>query len=596
MRARTAPPRGRTARRRPSRSVAGVAAAVLGLAVLAGCASVPTSGPVMYRVASADDDDIVAFVPPGPVDGADPEALISRFLLASGSGAAAPNQFETAKLYLTSEAAEQWVPTGNVVVYEGTPEITQSVEGPGRVRVSLSVDAVARVDGHGAYTEASQAAPFPTTFELVQGSDEQWRINGLDDGVFVQARQFADQFRATPLYFPSADQRSWVPDQRWFPRSSWRANAVDALLKGPSEWLLGAVGEGPAPEGAELAVPTVTADGDGAYQVRLGPEIADLAESRLALLYAQLAATLSDGGVEPEIALYAEDGLLTEPTRSQQPSPPATVGTPVALSRDELYAVSDGTLTDFQRSVHLEGLDPTAIALGPGGSPVVVLDDDRRILRVADVPNAHGQQELLVGDELVPPSVDSHGYVWSSGDPGRDIEPEDAGELLVAHESGTTYELTADWLEGRGVIGVRVAPDGTRLAVVTEAAGSTRVHVAAVVRDENHVPQALSRDSIEVAAAVSGVVAAQWSGETSLLLLAEDAAGATMHETGVGGLPDESGSTVPVQTLYDVDAVTTGVTDSGALALTSTGDLHEEHPTGWGEPIAADIDAVAYPG
>ncbi|GAA1861962.1 LpqB family beta-propeller domain-containing protein [Myceligenerans crystallogenes] len=579
------------------RRTAAVIAALLGLAGVAGCASVPSSGPVMYRVANADDDDAVGLVPPGPVDDADPESLVSAFLLASGSGAAAPNQFETAKLYLTGDAAGQWAPTGDVVVYEGSPTVTQSVEGPGRVRVSILVDAVARVDAHGAYAEASQASPYTTSFELVQGDDEQWRIDELDDGVIVREGQFADQFRATPLYFPSADQRSWVPDQRWFPRSSWRTNAVDEVLDGPSEWLLGAVGEGPAPEGTELAVPTVTADGDGAYQVSLGPEIAGLTEARLALLYAQLAATLSDGGVEPEIALYSEDGLLTEPPQSQQPSLPATLGSPVALAEDgELYSVSDGELTDFQRTVHLQDLTPTAIALGPGASPVVVLDGDERIVRVADVPSESGQQELLRGDELVAPSVDPHGFVWSSADPGRDIAADEAGELLVAHESGTTLELGAPWLEGRGVVGVRVAPDGTRVAIVTEAAGGTRVHVAAVVRDENHVPQELTK-GIEVAASVSGVVVAQWSGQTSLLLLAEDGDGTTsMHQTGVGGLPDDSGSTAAVQELYDVDAVTAGVADSGALALTSAGELYEEHPTGWGEPIAEKIDAIGYPG
>ncbi|RPF20148.1 LpqB family beta-propeller domain-containing protein [Myceligenerans xiligouense] len=584
---------------RPTHVAAGLAAILALLAPVAGCASVPSSGPVMSRQADQSDEDAVGFIPPEPADDADPARLVRSFLLAGGSGSTATTQYEqydTARLYLTNDVQESWAPTENVVVYSGAPDITVDAEGADAADVTVSVDAVSRVDAHGMYAEASTVAPFTTSFSLTRDDDEQWRIDELEDGILVPERQFANQFKATRLYFPTQDLREWVPDQRWFPRSAWRTSAVAEVLTGPPAWLQDAV-DTVAPVGTQLAVPTVTDNSDGAVEVRLGGDIADLDETKRGLLFGQLEVTLSDGEVRPEIALYAGDARLSDPM-TDKPDIPSTRGTAIALSGEELYTVSDDRLADFERSVHLEELDPTAIALGPGASPVVVRDGRTRILRVADVDNATGQQELLAGTRLVEPSVDRHGYVWSSDDPGHDdFDPsKDDGELLVAHESGTRHDRSPEWLSGRQVIGVRVAPDGARVAVVSRRAGTTSVHVAAVRRGENGEPEQLTTP-LEVAASVPGVVSAQWSGETSLLLLTRDDEGTTaMYETGVGGLPDDSGSTETVQELADVTNLAAGVTDAGALALTRGGDLYQENATGWGDPIAEDIAAVAYPG
>lgn len=581
---------------RTTRLAAGLVAALALLLPVAGCASVPSSGPVMHRQADAGDDDAIALNPPAPLEDAGPEALVRSFLLAGISGSSTAKQYDTAQLYLTSDERGSWEPTGNVVIYQGSPDFTLATDGPDAVDVTVSVNAVARVDANGTYTEASDAAPFTTDFSLTRNADEQWRIDELEDGILVPERLFANQFTATQLHFPSRDLRSWVPDQRWFPRNSWRARAVAELLDGPPDWLQGAVGA-VAPEGTQLAVPTVTDDNEGTVEVRLSDDVGELDESLLGLFFAQLEVTLSDGEVRPEIALYAGDARLTEPVAAE-PALPATPGAPIALLGDELYTVSDEQLTYLERPVHLEGLSPTAIALGPSATPVVVRDGRTRIVRVTDVNTPSGLQELLTGKDLADPSVDRYGYVWSADDLSRtDFNfAEDHGRLLVADQSGNTYHQSPDWLRGRQVIGVRVAPDGVRVAVVSRRAGSTSVHVAAVVRGENGEPQQLT-SPLRVAASVSGVTSAQWSDQTALLLLARDEDGTSvMYETGVGGLPDDSGSTEAVQQLADVKTLTSGIAGSGALALTVRGDLYQESTTGWGDPIGEDVLAVAYPG
>ncbi|GAB3172051.1 LpqB family beta-propeller domain-containing protein [Myceligenerans halotolerans] len=584
---------------RTGQLAAGLVAALALLVPLAGCASVPASGPVMYRQADASAEDAVGFIPPEPAEDADPAGLVRFFLLAAGSGSTAKTQYEqydTARLYLTDDARESWAPTKNVVVYKGTTDIDVHADGPDAADVTVSVDAVARVDADGMYAEASSAAPFTTSFSLTRDDEEQWRIDELEGGILVSERQFTNQFKATRLYFPTLDHQQWVPDQRWFPRSAWRTSAVAEVLNGPPTWLQDAV-DVAAPEGTQLAVPTVTDDEEGAIEVRLGSDVADLDPSALGLLFAQLEVTLSDGEVRPKIALYAGDNRLDEPT-IDEPVVPSTRGPAIALAGNELFTVSDDRLADLDRSIHLDGLDPTAIALGPAATPVVVRDGRTRIVRVADVDDATGQQELLTGRRLAEPSVDRHGYVWSSDDLGRaDFDPaNDDGKLLVAHESGARHDRSPEWLSGRQVIGVRVAPDGARVAVVSRRAGTTSVHVAAVARGEDGEPEQLTTP-LEVAASVPDVVSAQWFDQTGLLLLTRDEDGTTaMYETGVGGLADDSGSTETVQELADVKTLAAGVTDSGALALTQRGDLYQQRTTGWGDPIAEGILAVAYPG
>jgi hypothetical protein len=103
---------------RAARLAAGVAAALALLVPVSGCASVPSSGPVMYRQADAGDDDAFALIPPAPLEDADPESLVRRFLLA-GYGSSSATRYDTALLYLTGDARETWVPTANVVVDPG---------------------------------------------------------------------------------------------------------------------------------------------------------------------------------------------------------------------------------------------------------------------------------------------------------------------------------------------------------------------------------------------------------------------------------------------------------------------------------------------
>ena len=108
------------------------------------------------------------------------------------------------------------------------------IEGAETLEVVVRATTVATLDTAGAYTEVADPRKVGYPFTLTKVGEE-WRISGLDNGVLVPANLFANQFRATRLYFPAEgdDTKGLVPDLRWFPRNSWRSDAVEELLAGP---------------------------------------------------------------------------------------------------------------------------------------------------------------------------------------------------------------------------------------------------------------------------------------------------------------------------------------------------------------------------
>ena len=249
--------------------------------------------------------------------------------------------------------------------------------------------------------------------------------------------------------------------------------------------------------------------------------------------------------------------------------------------------MTDSALEPWRQDepLDLSGIDPTALAISPRDEPIVVRDGDDRIV---DLTAEGGPVELFEGPDLAAPSVDKFGATWTSGGTGK---------LRVAPEEGSDVEeitLRPDWLSGRKVISVSVAPEGSRVAIVSEAPSGTLVHVAGVVRDDD-IPADLA-PPLSVAAPVDDVIEARWAGITTLALLTKDADGVTgVWTAGVGGLAGTAGAARQLPGLTDVEQLAAGVTDQGMLVVTEGGHLEHEETGVW-QPFAEDVDLVAYPG
>ena len=106
--------------RRPRLVLLVLVAALLGLS---GCAGIGGTSPVQpgLEVGGADAPRVRVFFP-GPVNGATPESIIRGFLR---SGAASDGDYDTARSFLTPDAAKSWVPDGEILVFSTEADVAR---------------------------------------------------------------------------------------------------------------------------------------------------------------------------------------------------------------------------------------------------------------------------------------------------------------------------------------------------------------------------------------------------------------------------------------------------------------------------------------
>lgn len=568
--------------RRGLRARPAVAAAV-GLAVLAGCAQIPTSGPIRQGDVVVTEPGSAFPLPADPVPGADPVRIVEGFLSAGQAGLS--DDFATARKFLTVGASVSWDPRARVLVYPaGAPEVSRGRDGSMLVTVMLE----ARVDEDGVYTEAATGSREELVFELVQDAAQQWRISALDDGVVMSAANFDNQYRPVPLYFATADLEQLVPDQRWFPTTKDVTSAVSELLAGPVPWLRDAVRTG-APEGARLSAAAVTVTADHMAEIDLSREAivggASGTRGSRALLQAQLEATLSrlsrtlvtDVRVTIGGLPWEADGVLT-PDRDLAPS----TG-PYVLSGDRLGVVDAGEVRPLTDAPSLEGLNANSPAVSLDASVRVVLDGSRRLMLLPT--DGSEPEEMMTGQDLLAPSIDRFGWVWT----GDERVP---GQVLVVQAGVEPTVLEADWLADRTVRSLRVARDGSRVAIISASAESSAVSVdvAAVVRGADGVPQRLG-DPVRIGVSLTDATDLAWVDElnVAILGLSGDMSVPTMHLAQVGGPT----STKPL--VVGAESIAAGKGERALYLVDAEGVLHTQQAGSW-VTVAEDVTDVTFPG
>lgn len=343
---------GRAGRRRASTAPAAplaVLPAVLLAVLLAGCAGIPKSGPVVVgRPVGEAPRALLRISGTLPEPGASPEEIVRGFLRATAD---ITDDHNVARRFLTGPRQDTWRADSSVVIYAGDSQLdsvrsSASVKADGgqpavtptgtarlgpartpttdadagvgtvnprgsssaetgagsvtapprpaedeRAMVSVRVPVTARVDNAGEYRICGPGDVERRVFGLVVRGGE-WRIDGLSDGSLLTKADFDTTYSNLPVYFPDPTGGWLVPDVRWFPVGGATATVlVKAVLAGPSPWLAGAVTTG-APAGTRLTASSVP--------IRLGVAVVDLTgPARQAdpvhrqMLRAQLLSTLS---------------------------------------------------------------------------------------------------------------------------------------------------------------------------------------------------------------------------------------------------------------------------------------------------------------
>lgn len=560
--------------RRPSRLVA--ALAVLA-ALLAGCASMPTEGPVMAADPIFPGDDRVVLVAYGPQAGATPTQIVQGFLRAVAAGAA--DDFAVAREYLAGPVAQRWDPLARVRVYEERDELHVSQTDTGAIRVR--VQAGANVDAQGRYTTSGPDMTIETDFSLVRDRTGEWRIAELDDGILLSPAAFDAQFAAHPLYFLTPDQRVIVPEIRWFPRRNVATQIVRSLLEGPSPWLAGAVTTA-VPTGTRLAVDSVVV-AEGVAQVELSAEVLGIDENQTALVLGQLYESLRTVPAVRSIEVRAAGTRLSMPES-------AVSLTPAFITRQALVLGEDGVLSfsgaELQTAAQFGEL-PTPNVRGLAvpyddspGRPVVIANDDLLVT----LPTADDEATTLhVGDRLVNPSFDRHGWVWTS-------DRRSDGHLLAVNDVGVVHQVAARWLTDAEVLAIRISRDGARAVVVWRTEEGVRAEISGVIRDVDDVPLQLG-EPVALDESLTRVVDVAWVDESTVAVLGAQGpeAEVLVHLVGVGGRSSE------LPPVPGAQRITAATGDRTLLLATVDGELYERNGLGW-TVAALDVRDPAYPG
>lgn len=554
----------------PGRRRGRVAALALAVAaLLAGCVAMPTSGTVGVGVEGVvEQGSVEPLGDPPPQDGS-PEDIVRGFLGASAAGfsrssdSESGDDFRNAREYLSGETRRSWNPREQVVVYPTASSPTLTLKDESRVEVSLRV--AARIDEDGVYSAAGADAEEVLSFDLVQDSDGQWRISGLEDGVVLSEPNFEAIYRSSTLYFLSPDDEFLVPETRWFPLRTLSTSIVRALLAGPSEWLRDAVRTA-IPEGATLQPDAVSVDDDGVAVVSLAAGDLPTEPGDRELMQAQIEASLSSVRGVRSVSVSA-DGVEMGVEAADVAHGQEWDGALEAVQEDTLVELDQGELVAVPEVTSLAGLDAGAPARDGSGTLRVMLSGTDLLVTVPTT--AAASRTLLTAPDLVAPSVDRLGWVWTASGGTQ-------GALLAVDEDGRQITVQGDWLAGRSVLSVRVALDATRVAVVSTGSDGVRVDVAAIVRDDSGTPQALGA-AWRTGVTLSDATQVVWVDESTLGVLGLSGSGTTA----VYHLVPVAGQVEARSAIADSIAIAGGKGESAIYLATADGRLFGRSGSSW---------------
>jgi len=465
---------------RLARAATAAVGALAAAALAAGCAALPTDGPVHSGrdVSSPEEvgEPYVRVFAEPPRGGENVYQIVEGFLEASGS---VEVDYATARAYLAPATGRSWRPRFRISVYDHNhAAVTQPEAG----LVRFVAPQVGSVDDQGGFTAAQPGQQVGASFRLAQFSG-QWRIVDVPPGLYVSQQDFEREYRALDLFYYDPDRRVLVPDPVFLPVRAGPATALTrALLRGPSGWLASSV-VSEIPAGTGLDGDSVDVNG-GVAHVRLDKRALAADPPGLERMIAQLVSTLvqvpevsavriSVQGVELSLAGGKTIHEVGDVSRYE----PAdhTLQQPGYHLRDRrLYSVGAapvaGPLGDGSHPL-------SAAAASPDGSAIAAISADRRTLWTTPRNEPNPIRVRIRGRALHSPSYDQFGNLWVVDGDGANPS------IRWLPAKGGALPILVPELGGASVPVLRVADDGVRVALVATSSGRSEVLVGVVQRE-----------------------------------------------------------------------------------------------------------------
>ena len=266
------------------RSPIAAVAALVTAGLLAGCVSMPDSGPVVETQSDGGVSvDQGTYINPKPPQAGDTRADIVRGFLVAMT--ATPIQTNTAREFLTEDAASAWTPEDQTITYVGYPRVAETA-----ASVSVTLTDPDRLDAQGAWQgplpKTEHTIGFPMSFE-----DGEWRIDQAPNALIVPESWFARRFRQVSLYFFDPTAGILAPEPVYVAGGKQLASTLtQALLLGPGQGLNRVV-KSFLPPGLTVYL-SVPISKDGIADIGLKGDGGQLTTRSIELMMAQLAWTL----------------------------------------------------------------------------------------------------------------------------------------------------------------------------------------------------------------------------------------------------------------------------------------------------------------
>lgn len=536
--------------------------------LLTGCSGIPSDGPVRAgQPVEPDDNPPPVFLPSRPEKDATPESIVRGFIDAASSP---EDNYLIAREFLTTEQRGAWDPNAGVTIDDGSARPTMALDDR---TMQLSVNPVAEVDATGVYDRVDSSAPVFLRYRLAQVGG-QWRISEAPPGIVMDRSTFSQVFSAQALYFYDPGFRYLVPDLRWYPRGPLApTRIVKGLLAGPSPWLVGAVTTA-FPSGTDLIADAVQVIARDA-KVDLNSEALSADAETMQRMQEQLENSLPTG-LSASITINQNSQDIGN--SGDAPSVNPRVDARALILREGsfgfLAAAGEALTTIPGISESVAALNPRAVTLSPGQTLAAVLGDG-------------GVHSVAVGDParlldprqgLVPPSIDTFGYVWS-------VPSERPGELFAYSPAGNAIAVPTPWPEATTIHSLRISRDGTRLAALVTVGAATKLVVAAVTRDKS-VPAGLGE--LKELATIEGTpLDASWVDELTVASLSQLPNGdARILAQQIGGVSTQ------IAASPGTVSIAGGNTLRELRALSAEGNLQVQRGVGWQVRIGG-VDLVA---
>jgi hypothetical protein len=535
--------------------------AMLLLASLTGCATLPVAGPVRIGpdLAPPTDSNSFYYSPATPVDGATETEILSGFLAA---GTAPQNDYAIAREYLSESIRASWNPNQELLIQRSTPTVTLTDSGTAFVEVEVT----ARVDANGRFE--SLPAGSTRTLEygfIVQGG--QIRLSSAPDVTIVIRPVFDVVFRSYSIYFLDQSKAALVPELRWFPANpATGTKLVNALLAGPSDWLAPAVVSA-IPSGTVLSLDAVTVQQEVAL-VDLSARALVASLSDRSLMKAQLVATLSQLPTITRVAVSIERSAQDIPD-TQLVLTSGTSGTLLALGEDGLKALSgtagnqipDGLSFFRSRTVSKLAVSASASKIAASTSTGVF------------------ETELAspgTGAEL----VDSRTALQA-------VQYDRLGKLWLVSDSQVSVDsrpLNASWLSGQTITAFALSPEGSRAAVIVDRGDTNQLVLASVIRNQTGTPIELAAP-LALAPDLVNPTLVSWFDSVTLSVLTSQSDSSNLALVEIGG------GTRLIQGLVGAKSLVALGDSSSMFILKDSGELLTFRGSFWSS-VASSVSAI----